>query len=241
MKEYRVNGETRLWYEPSEIDAIMVSELCSARLLPNADDEDLSVDVERFVESHLGLPLDQYADLESHVLGLTEFRQGDKPKVSINKDLTGSALDEEDATPGLVGRWRATVAHETSHVLLHGYLYEIDSIQRGLFLSDPAPAQSQLLRCLKRDVGYRQQPSDWREVQANMGMGSLLMPKRVFMEAARQAMEQCGVSSEAIQSGSAEHSAIVDRLASRCSVSKQATRIRLFAFGVVHAADAPTL
>lgn len=242
MKEYRAtNGETRLWYEPSEIDTIMVSELVSAKLMPKADTDDLAVDVERFVQSHLKLRLDQYAELESHVLGITEFCKGESPKVSINRDLTGSALDEEDATPGLIGRWRATVAHEAAHVLLHGHLYEVDPMQRGLFRSDAAPTPNQLLRCLKRDVGYRQQPSDWREVQANMGMGALLMPKPVFVKAARHAIEAIGIVDNAIQAGSVEHTQLVDQLAQRFSVSRQAARIRLSAFGIVHAEDAPTL
>ena len=242
MKEYRAtNGETRLWYEPSEIDTIMVSELISAKLMPKADTDDLAVDVERFVQSHLKLRLDQYAELESHVLGITEFCKGESPKVSINRDLTGSALDEEDATPGLIGRWRATVAHEAAHVLLHGYLFEVDPMQRGLFRSDVAPTRNQLLRCLKRDVGYRQQPSDWREVQANMGMGALLMPKPVFVKAAQHAMDAIGIVDSAIQAGSIEHTRLVDQLARRFSVSGQAARIRLSAFGIVHAEEAPTL
>ena len=242
MKEYRAtNGETRLWYEPSEIDTIMVSELVSAKLLPKADREDLAVDVERFVQAHLKLRLDQYAELESDVLGITEFCKGEKPKVSINRDLTGSALDEEDATPGLIGRWRATVAHEAAHVLLHGFLYQVDPMQRGLFGSDASPTQDKLLRCLKRDVGYLQQPSDWREVQANMGMGALLMPKPVFVRAARQVMDAAGIVDCAIQAGSVEHAQLVDHLAQRFTVSKQAARIRLSAFGIVHAEDAPTL
>ena len=83
------NGEYRLWYEPSEIDTIMVSALVSAKLMPKADAGDLAVNVERFVQSHLKLRLDQYADLESHVLGITEFCKGESPKVSINRDLTG--------------------------------------------------------------------------------------------------------------------------------------------------------
>lgn len=240
MKEYTAaNGETRLWYEPSEIEAIVTAELVSARLMPKSDDDDLTVDVERFVESHLNLRLDQYAELDSHILGVTDFRPGEKPKVSINRDLTGSALDEEDATPGLVGRWRATVAHEAAHVLLHRHLYEIDPMQRGLFSLNSA--QTRVVTCLKRDVGYQQQPSDWREVQANMGMGAILMPKPIFVQAARKALLLAGLEENAVVAGSRAHTLLVDQLAELFSVSKQAARIRLSRFGIVHAEDTPPL
>ena len=156
MKEYRgPSGDRRIWYEPDEIDEIMVDELHRAGLLPDTEQDDLSVDIEGFIETHLGLPFDLSAELEADVLGVTDFVKGNKPKISINRDLTRSALDEEDATPGLIGRWRATVAHEASHVLLHRLLFETDDMQRGLFSSGESgmPPQ-QLLRCLKRDVGF---------------------------------------------------------------------------------------
>ena len=125
MKEYRsANGEMRIWYGPSEIDSIMVRELISSKLMPSKSDEDLTIDVEEFVQRHLRLRMDQYADLSGHILGVTEFRAGEKPNISINRDLTGSALDQDDSTPGLIGRWRETVAHEASHVLLHRHLFE---------------------------------------------------------------------------------------------------------------------
>ena len=242
MKEYKTaNGETRLWYAPSEIDTIMVSELVSAKLMPSSDDEDLAIDVEPFAQAHLMVRLDQYAKLDTHVLGITEFRRGERPKISVNRDLTGSALDDEDATPGMIGRWRATVAHEAAHVLLHGHLFEVDSMQRGLFGGESLPARNQLFRCLKRDVGYRREHSDWREVQANMGMAALLMPKPLFVDATLQALASVGINDNSIEAGSAEHRHLVDQLAARFSVSKQAVSIRLTIFGAVHSQDAPAL
>ena len=125
MKEYRgPSGDRRLWYEPDEIEEIMLDELHRAGLVPNGEQDDASVDIEAFVEKHLGLSFDLSAELDTDVLGATDFIPGHRPKISVNRDLTGSALDEEDATPGLIGRWRATVAHEASHVLLHRLLYE---------------------------------------------------------------------------------------------------------------------
>ena len=243
MREYKAsNGERRVWYDPHEIEAMMVDKLTQAGLLPRCDQEDLSVDVEKFVELSLGLPLDQHADLDATVLGVTDFVPGKTPKISINRDLTGSALDDEDATPGLVGRWRATVAHETCHVLLHRLLFEIDDRQRSLFVSSEcAAAPQRLLRCLKRDVGFGRHVSDWKEVQANIGMGALLMPKPVFLAAIDEGRVFLGVADRPIASGSAMHEKLTAILAPRFTVSKQAARIRLESLGIVHPADQPTL
>ena len=64
-------------------------------------------------------------------------------------------------------------------------------------------------------------------------------PRPVFVEAARQGIEVGCISGRSIQSGSAEHMILTDHLARRFSVSRQATRIRLSAFGIVHDEIAP--
>ncbi len=237
MKEYRARGgERRIWYEPDEIESIMIDELGRAGLLPKTDQDDLSVDVEAFVENYLRLPFDVNAALDADVLGVTDFVPGKRPKISINRDLTGSALEDEDATPGLVGRWRATVAHEACHVLLHRILFDLDDTQRGLFRQADDPAAWRFLRCLKRDVGFGRPVSDWKEVQANMGMGALLMPKPTFVAAAEQGRAFLGVAARPIEAGSATHDELAAILAQRFTVSRQASRIRLESLGIVQAA-----
>jgi hypothetical protein len=239
VKEYRgPSGDRRLWYDADEIENIMADELRRAGLLPDPRQEALSVDIEAFVETYLGLPFDLNAELDASVLGVTEFVPGKKPKISINRDLTGSALDEEDVSPGLVGRWRATVAHEACHVLLHRLLFELDDFQCRLFpATERNRAPEKVFRCLKRDVGFNRQVSDWREVQANMGMGVLLMPRPVLLAAVQQARAVLGIADQPIAEGSVHHSQLVALLAKRFTVSRQATRIRLTGLKVVHPAD----
>ena len=78
--------------------------------------------------------------------------------------------------------------------LLHRLLLEVDDLQRGLFSpTQPAGGPERLFRCLKRDVGFSRQVSDWREVQANMGMSSLLMPKPIFLSAVKEGRALLGV------------------------------------------------
>ena len=138
MKEYRsAGGQRKLWYERHEIERIMQDELVRAELMPDPGEDDVTVDLESLVEDHLKLQLDQHAPLDADVLGMTEFRTRRPPKISINADLTG-AFDEGES-PGIEGRWRATVAHEVAHVLLHRMLFELDDLQRGLFSASEAP------------------------------------------------------------------------------------------------------
>lgn len=216
----------------------MLDELRRAELVPDPSQLDLAVDVEAFVETHLGLPLDVGAALETDVLGMTEFVPGRRPKISINRDLTEGVFDYEYVGLGTLGRWRATVAHEASHVVLHGVLYEVDDKQEGLFPNlGQSDAPGHLMRCLKRDVGFQARTSDWREVQANKGMAALLMPKPIFLAAFEQERERIRAGELPIAEGSSKHQRLVSRLAGRFSVSRQAAGIRVATLKGVQSAD----
>jgi hypothetical protein len=219
------SGEERIWIEPAEIEDLMSSELTSAGLMAGLDDP--VIDLESFVEQHLKVQFDPYATLDPTVLGETEFRGGTRPKVSINKDLTGAALDDDEGQPGILGRWRATVAHEATHVIVHRCLFNLNEGQRSLFeaLEPEEPEVKHLQRCTKRNVLFRGTASDWREVQANMGMAALLMPKSLFAQAFGQEIARLGVNR--VDKGSALVASIVAQLATRFKVSKQAAGIRV--------------
>ena len=223
MNRYRsADGEERLWFDDDEIERIMEDELRNAKLFPTRQAS--AVDIEQFIEGYLKASLDQYAELDDDVLGLTEFHPSRPPAVQINKNLTGSAMDDEWCPPGIVGRWRATLAHEAAHVVLHRMLFDLDLNQMELF-DVPAPTKGPLLfRCLKRDVVHGGRTSDWREVQANKGMAALLMPKMAFTRAAR------GLVGD-------RNSAAVDlaarNLAAQFEVSREAAMIRLRTLGFI--------
>lgn len=136
MKRFRESktGAERLWIEPDEIEARTEAALVKAGLMPTVDVP--AVNVEAFVEQHLGVQFDQNASLPPDVLGQTDFRVGAPPLVMVNADLTGAALDDDDSPLGLKGRWRATVAHEACHVLFHRCLYNLSSQQGSLFGED---------------------------------------------------------------------------------------------------------
>lgn len=225
MRWYRgPDGGQRLWLSQDEIETLMEDELQRAGLLPRPSAP--AVDLECLLEKHLRVALDQYADLPTDVLGLTEFFANGRPRVAINRDLTGSAIDEDDSPPGLVGRWRATLAHEAAHVIVHQPLFESPPEQGNLF-GEAAGATQRLMRCQKSNVLYRDGGGDWREVQANRGMAALLMPASLFREVV--ASLRPSLAPLAVASSEARH--IIEDLASAFLVSKRAAEIRLGTLG----------
>ena len=232
MKDYRnASGERRLWFDPEEIEEIMRDELRRAGMFP--DGMEPAPDLEAFLEQGLGVRLDLYAHLEPDVLGVTDFRRNLNPLVSINAELT-SEVDGEEDSPGGLGRWRATLAHEASHVILHRVLFEVPPNQGELFDigNDAGPS---LFRCLKRDVSFRGANPDWKEVQANMGMAALLMPAEVFSDLARVVVgagTHNTVATHMPASDSVEYEDVVVELSRRFNVSRQAARIRLTTLGL---------
>lgn len=226
---HRTDGTQRPYFSDNEINRMMEDELRKAKLYPTVAEP--AVDVERFLEQHLGVALDQYAELERTVLGVTEFTPGQVPRVKINRDLTDVADEDDDV--GNVGRWRATMAHEASHVLMHRVLFEFAADQGILFGDADATQESQrMMRCLKRDYGIVG-GGDWREIQANKGMAALLMPRPVFVELAAEPLVDLGLEPGQIDRNDHRARDLAYALACRVRASRQATLIRLETVGIL--------
>jgi IrrE N-terminal-like domain len=220
------DGKPRLWIDEEELELLLEGQLSVAGLLPSVSCP--AIDIETFLESHLKVDFDPYAPLPADTLGETVFESGARPKVSINKDLTGAALDDDESAPGLLGRYRITVAHEGVHVILHRCLFDLNPAQRNLFASLDEGVETQgpiLQRCLKRGVLHRGRGGDWREIQANMGMAMLLMPRSLFAAACQK--EIASRSLGHLDAGSPQPHALATALAERFKVSRQAAAIRL--------------
>ena len=238
MKEYRSStGERRLWFELGEIEDKVSDELLRAGKLPDA--ESPIVDLEEFLEFGLQVKLDIYARLDPDVLGVTEFRRGLNPLVSVNADLT-SEMENTPYSLGLRGRWRATLAHEAAHVILYRGLLDVPSEQGELFKFD-AKSSPGLFRCLARDVSFGISNSDWKEVQANMGMAALLMPSDVFSEVLGVVGAKASDGQQINIPGpqTTEYKNLVFELSRRFEVSQQAAGIRLTTLGFEHGATTP--
>jgi len=234
----RRDGQERLWLSPADIENTMEDELQRLGVFPS--NEQPAVDIERFVQG-LGVRMDQHAELDPMVLGQTEFYCDGPPKISINRDLTG-AVDDDETPPGIRGRWRATIAHEGGHVVLHRVLFEVNRSQECLFQLEGQAEPQRLMRCLKKDVVFRGGGAgDWREVQANMAMAALLMPQSLFRQLAGQVVLQCGLKAEALINGTPAAGTLCVRMAALFDVSRQAAGIRLETLSIVSPERQPWL
>lgn len=238
MEWYRgPEGDQRVWYELDEIERIMSDEI--RRSGQRLSLERPVPDLELFVENHLKADLDQYAALPEDVLGLTQFEPGKPPVMKLNATLT-EAADTEAPESGKRGRWRATLAHEAAHVLLHRYLFDpaMAQVQRGDF-RDPEPAAIQsggLMRCLHRDIALPTQGStrtsrDWREVQANRGMAALLMPTNIFRRTTIRAIGDLSLG--VVREDSDDEVLLTQTMATKFDVSRQAAQLRLRGLSLV--------
>jgi Zn-dependent peptidase ImmA (M78 family) len=142
-------------------------------------------------------------------------------------------MDDDHSAAGVLGRWRATLAHEAAHVIMHRVLFELSPCAEELFAGGSAPASARLMRCLKRNVLFRGGGSDWREVQANKGMAALLMPRDVFIAIVQRALVSAGVAGNAVSRDVGTTKRIVADVAAAMNTSKQATEIRLETLGIV--------
>lgn len=233
MKEYRsADGERRLWFDENEIDLIVENELRNAGLFPIASDP--VTEIEEFLELHLQVRLELYAPLDLEFLGATYFERGHKPYVQINKNLTMQA-EASDATVGLVGRWRATLAHEAAHVILHRRFFEQPPEQTEFSFHGNGGVGPTLMKCLKRNITFRRASVDWKEFQANQGMAALLMPASLFSEVTRR-MVGAKCTEDLLpyipSSDSRDYWGLLRELSCCFGVSQEAARIRLDTIGL---------
>ncbi len=227
MRRYRAaNGKAQLWFAQGEIERIIECELTSSGLMPTVAEP--VVDLERFVERHLSVALDHYAELDSDVLGTTEFFRGKGARISINRDLTGSALDNRKPSVGTRGRWRATLAHEAGHVILHRKLFDV-GLPPGAGGRRSLRMERHRQQCLKSNVPHSDDV-DPREYQANQAMAVLLMPRGVFLEIAREEISRAFPGCDRVPPGSELRLAV--RIARRLEVSRQAAAIRMSTLGL---------
>lgn len=242
MKEYRSShGERRLWFEENEIDHIMENEMRKARMFPSSVDP--AFDVEAFLENYLKVKLDIYAPLDGDELGATYFARGRRPSVMVSKDLTRRA-EADDAAVGIVGRWRATLAHEAAHVILHRNLYEQPPEQRAFRFYDDDGVDPTLMRCLERNITFRIATYDWREYQANQGMAALLMPGSLFSEVTQNIVGADYAEDLPFQipsTDSRDFWGLLRELSCRFEVSQEAARIRLEVLGLTRDSCEPML
>ena len=184
MRTFRASAgpfSERPYYKPDEVDRICMEALRLTELFP-AEPEPIRI--ERFIEKRFKVT-PEYRDLGQGVLGMATFGRNGVQSIAI-----AQALDDE-ATKTSERRIRTTLAHEGGHGLLHAHLFAFaeDKLLFGEYTSS-GPA------VLCRDVAGATKSSNysgqWWEFQANMAMGSLLMPRPLIIKAVDKFLVQCG-------------------------------------------------
>lgn len=181
MKTFRAKSgpfAEQPFYEPAEIESICLDELQKLELYPS---DPSPIRIDRFVEKRFGI-VPTYEDLPSGLLGFTQFGAKGAQEIVVAK-----ALDDE-GTQSAERRLRTTLAHEGGHGLLHAHLFVFGARPDSLF-GDGLAKDSPKILC--RDEGVpiadgvlrKKPPYRWWEFQANLAMGSLLLPKPLVTKA----------------------------------------------------------
>ena len=165
----------RPYYERSEIESTAIDALSSVDLLPRSPEP---VRVERFIEKKFRI-VPEYEDLPGGLLGFTEFGRSSAERVVVSRSLSeaGSRAAERMVN--------STLAHESGHILFHGYLFALKHLEgsRRMFGEDMEVSDRAVL-CREETVsGSPSQPNGsrydgrWWEFQANLVIGALLLPR----------------------------------------------------------------
>jgi hypothetical protein len=162
-------GGKRLWVSQDEIERAM--DQVRVRAGNGTFSEGRGIDVERILERVYGVAPD-FRDLDDGVLGKTAFLDNGELRVTISRGLAERAESSVSANHLL----RSTIAHEIAHIEFHS------EILRGDWLPPSADAARPAVLCRHSSItgGARGASTRncWSEIQANMGMASLLLPAK---------------------------------------------------------------
>lgn len=191
------------------------------------------IDVDRVMMRGVGTEAD-YVELPHGILGRTLFRDDGGVRVEISLELCERAETDVVARR----RLRSTMAHECGHVACHRCLYIRDTESYSLFDdSVPHPARRDSIMCRAESLGRSGYTGEWWEFQANKCMAALLLPKGLFTQAVRAALETRQIESfeRVMRDRAAEP--VVRELANEFDVSLSMTTLRLEALGFIPRAN----
>jgi hypothetical protein len=161
--------------------------------------------------------LDSCVDLsheEGEVEGVTEFRAGQRPLVSISNRLSA---------PHMENRLRTTLTHEFGHVYFHHFMFETMGQTGSLF---PREERTHRNRCNRASI-ERAAESDWMEWQAGYACGAILMPVAALIETAQSFRTKNRMPFTNLTMRSEAGQELIELVASTFQTSKDAARVRL--------------
>lgn len=179
--------------------------------------EDLTVLIEERAD------LDSCADLsheEGDVEGVTEFKPGQRPLVSI-----ASSLSE----PRMENRLRTTLTHEFGHVYLHHFMFETQPKSGLLF---PKAEITHANKCNRASIDAPVE-TDWMEWQAGYACGAILMPACALQETVQAFRAKKGLFFGYLAVKSEAGQQLIETVACAFQTSKDAARVRLLKKGAL--------
>ena len=221
----------RLYFEGHEFDGMMDEVRLKAGQLSIIPGR--GVDVEAIFENVYKVVPD-YVDLPDGVLGKTVFYRDGRFDVLLSRQLANEAETNAVARR----RLRATAAHECAHVVEHGHLHLVDTLTLSLFGDAERPPPKVL--CRQESVANFGYDGQWWEYQANRGMASLLLPKRIVGQAVQELLESKHYRTieEAIRAGGVED--IIRGIVHTFEASMQLVMYRLQEIGTLPNTSAQT-
>lgn len=171
----------RPYYTVDEVERICVDSLRKEGLFPENPEP---IRIDRFIEKRFKV-IPEYKDLGPGVLGMAEFGKNGVKGITV-----AQALDDENSITA-ERRIRSTLAHEGGHGLLHTHLFAFEA--DGLLFGENTPTGPVVLcRDISGSAKSSKYSGQWWEFQANLAIGSLLMPRTLVMKAIDKFMEPSG-------------------------------------------------
>jgi len=207
----------RPFYTKTDVERICDDELKKYGHFPSTPEP---VRIDRFVEKRFGLSV-KYETLPVGVLGFTCFGRSGVVSIHISGVLA------EDDTRSAERRINSTLAHEAGHGFLHSHLFAFAEGRLSLFDGDPDVTSMKIL-CREPEAKAGSRPYDgrWWEVQANMVIGPLLMPRSLVKKAIQPFVQKQGLLGIDDVDARMREDAI-SRLAEVFNVNPVVARIRL--------------
>lgn len=177
MKVYRATSgpfSERPFFTGEEVERICSDELRKVGLLPKNPEP---IRIDRFIEKKFKISF-SYEDTPDGVLGYTMFGVNGVESIAVSRSLG------EENNKYSERRVNTTLAHESGHGLLHAHLFAFGLQANSLFGTSKDVIGSKIL-CRSSGIeglddrkGSRYK-GEWWEYQANLAIGSLLLPKRL--------------------------------------------------------------
>lgn len=187
MKTYRASAgpvRERPFYLEPDVEGMCAEELRKLGLLPSSPQP---INIDRFIEKRFGVTPEPADDLPASILGYTAF--GAK---GIQAIYVSRSLFEDEAQPAK-RRVTTTLAHEAGHGLLHAHLFAFEADKNLALFGQDANVTATKILCRDEDTRPRSgYDGRWWELQANMAMAALVLPKALVLECVKPHLEPQG-------------------------------------------------